>query len=66
MERAFSCSPHAASTRTDKVSVTALRKEEHIAYVKEECSVLITGFVTELPVRNISVYRCVTVVSFVW
>lgn len=65
MERAFSCSPHAASTLTDKVSVTALRKEEHIAYVKEECCVLIMGFITELPAQNISVYHCVTAVSFV-
>lgn len=65
MEHAFSCSPHAASTLIDKVSVTALRKEEHIAYVKEECSVLIMGFVIELPTRNISVIHCVAVISFV-
>lgn len=65
MERAFSCSPRAASTLIDKVSVTALRKEEHIAYVKEECSVLITGFIIELPTENIVVIHCVTVISFV-
>lgn len=65
MERAFSCSPHAASTLIDKVSVTALRKEEHIAYVKEECSVLITGFIIKLPTQNISIIHSVTVISFV-